>query len=200
MEVSMLTSIREIAADQYTLYKKIPIRFKVESLLRVAPIDSGLGGLRLIEEPLVESFTRDYDSHGDDNPISWARDFDLSRWGVFLAFDEAERAVGGAAVAIDSPVYPLDRLQREDLAVLWDIRVHPEFKGQGIGGRLFLYAAEWARDRGYGQLGIETDSSNVAACCFYQRMGCQLGAIHRFGYSGVPEVAQYAMLLWYYDL
>jgi streptothricin acetyltransferase len=86
------------------------------------------------------------------------------------------------------------------LAVLWDIRVHPAHKNRGIGEKLFHQAADWARAKGYGQLGAETDSSNVPACKFYVRMGCELGAILKYGYSGVPEVADYAMLLFYFDL
>jgi hypothetical protein len=40
----------------------------------------------------------------------------------------------GGMVASDAPVYPMDRFQRQDLAVLWDIRVHPEHREQGSGG------------------------------------------------------------------
>lgn len=47
---------------------------------------------------------------------------------------------------------------------------------------------------------METDSSNVAASRFYARQGCELAVIHRFGYAGVPDLAHYAMFLWYLDL
>jgi hypothetical protein len=47
---------------------------------------------------------------------------------------------------------------------------------------------------------IETQNVNVAACRFYASMGCELGAINRYGYAGVPAVAHEAMLLWYYKL
>jgi ribosomal protein S18 acetylase RimI-like enzyme len=117
-----------------------------------------------------------------------------------MAVGDTGQPVAGAAVAVAPPIFPMVRFQREDLAALWDIRVHPEYRRQGIGSRMFRAAADWARRRGYGQLGIETDSSNVAACQFYASQGCDLGAIHRFGYLGVPEVADYAMLLWYLEL
>jgi GNAT superfamily N-acetyltransferase len=108
--------------------------------------------------------------------------------------------VGGAAVASGAPVYPIDRFQRADLAVLWDIRVHPEYRRRGIGTRLFEYAADWARGKGFGQLGVETQNVNVPACRFYVSQGFVLGAIHRFGYAGCSDVADEVMLLWYADL
>jgi ribosomal protein S18 acetylase RimI-like enzyme len=145
-------------------------------------------------------FVRDYDEDSEDNPARWASRFDVSRWGILMATGNAGQPVAGAAIAVEPPVFPMARFQRADLAALWDIRVHPEHRRQGIGSQLFRAAAGWARANGYGQLGIETDSSNVAACRFYARQGCELGAIHRFGYSGVPEVAAYAMLLWYLEL
>jgi hypothetical protein len=65
---------------------------------------------------------------------------------------------------------------------------------------LFWQAASWAKAHGYGQLGLETQNVNVEACRFYARQGCQLGAIHRFGYAGCEDVAHEAMLLWYLEL
>jgi len=196
----MPVTIETIHDDLFHLYSRIPNWYEVRSILRIEPLDAGLGGFSVIEEQLAEPFIRDYDSHHEDNPTHWASQFDLSRWGIFLASDEDGIPLGGAAVALDTPVYPLDRFQREDMAVLWDIRVNPDHRRSGIGTRLLAHAACWAREEGCGQLGIETDSSNVAACRFYARQGCELGAIHRFGYSGVPAVADYAMLLWYLEL
>ena len=189
--------VREISADQYPLYDAVPNWFRVESMLRVEVAGGGLGGLKLVEEPVAKPFTKDFGD--DDRPTCWAAEFALSRWGILLAAD-GDRPVGGAAVAVDAPVYPLDRFQRKDLAVLWDIRVDPDYRGRGIGSLLFDRAADWARQNGWAQLGLETSSVNVLACRFYAGKGCELGAIHRYGYAGVPEVAHEAMLLWYFDL
>jgi GNAT superfamily N-acetyltransferase len=183
----------------YPLYTLIPSQFLVESISRVEQIDGGYGGLRLVEEPPDQPFVRDYDGNGEDNPAAWARAFDLSNWGIFVA-TKGDQPVGGITIALDGPVFPARNLQRSDLAMLWDIRVHPDHKGQGIGTMLFQYAANWARQQGCGQLGLETDSSNVPACKLYAQMGCELGGILKYGYSGVPKVSDYAMLLWYLDL
>jgi len=196
----MSGSIQQIGPDQYDLYATIPGWFWVKSVLRVEVVKGGLGGFKLVEEEVAQPFFRHKDDQIHDNPKYWSTEFDLSKWGIFVMDDADGNPSGGAAVAIDSPVYPMDHFQRKDLAVLWDIRVYPDYRGKGIGTRLFQHAAGWARDKGCGQLGLETDSSNVGACRFYQHMGCQLGAIHRYGYIAVPEAAPYAMLLWYFDL
>jgi ribosomal protein S18 acetylase RimI-like enzyme len=196
----MSGSIQKIGPDQYERYAAIPGWFWVNSVLHVEVLDGGMGGFKLAEIPVEPPYIRHKDDGLLDNPQYWAREFDLSKWGIFVFSDDDGNPSGGAAVAIDSQVYPIDRFQRRDLAVLWDIRVHPDHRGKGIGTRLFQHAASWARGKGCGQLGLETDSSNVRACRFYRRMGCQLGAIHRYGYIAVPEAAPYAMLLWYFDL
>jgi GNAT superfamily N-acetyltransferase len=163
--LAAVIEIEQIGEAQYPLYDAIPLRFTVVSRFRVDPIGGGLDGFRFCEEAVGEPFVKDY---GNDGPTDWAESFDYSGWGIFLA-REGARHVGGAAVASDAPVYPMGRFQREDLAVLWDIRVHPEYRRRGIGTRLFHHAADWARRNGFGQLGVETQSVNVPACRFYAR-------------------------------
>lgn len=187
--------IRAIDVGDYVLYDAIPNHFEVDTVFQVVALDGGLGGLQLVEQA-VEPYDKIYEN---DGPTAWAQEFDLQTWGIFVAFNN-EKPVGGAAVALNASVYPLDHFQRKDLAVLWDIRVHPDARGRGVGALLFRHAADWARGQGYGQLGLETQSVNVPACRFYTRQGCTLGAIHRYGYAGVPDVAHEAMLLWYLDL
>lgn len=191
--------IEEIGADQHPQYDAIPAWYKVESVFRVEVVDGGLGGFRLVEERVSTPYVKAYSSQSEDRPSRWAKVYDVSRWGILLARDGG-RPVGGAAVAVDAPGYPLDRFQRKDLAVLWDIRVEPRERRRGIGRELFRRAAEWARERGYGQLGLETQNVNVPACRFYAGQGCELGAIHRYGYIGCAGLADEAMLLWYMEL
>jgi GNAT superfamily N-acetyltransferase len=195
----MSVKIQQVGPEALPLYASVSIAYQVTSVYRVESIDEGLGGLALKEERVTPYF-KDYDAQaqGDDRPERWARQFDLSNWGFFLAMD-GERAAGGAAVALNSPeVHMLEN--RSDLAVLWDIRVQPGQRGQGIGRQLFQQAADWAREQGCKQIKIETQNVNVPACRFYARQGCHLGAILRYGYAGCPRVAHEAMLLWYLDL
>jgi GNAT superfamily N-acetyltransferase len=108
----------------------------------------------------------------------------------------SDRVVGGAILAYrTSGLSVLD--DRTDLAALWDLRVHPDYRHQGIGQALFGAAEHWAVARNCRQLKIETQNINVPACRFYAKQGCTLGAIHRFAYPAFPDEIQF---LWYKDL
>ncbi len=192
----MSIEIREVGARSLSLYATIPISFMAESELRVDLIDGGLGGFRFIEEKVTPYLKYDDD---DDDVLGWAKQYDVSKWGVFIAFD-GDRPVAGAAVAVDIPAGMTTPFESEDIATLWDLRVHPDERRRGVGSRIFRHAADWARQKGYRQLKIETQNVNVPACRFYAKQGCQLGAIHRYGYAGCPDVAHEAMLLWYLEL
>ena len=73
---------------------------------------------------------------GDDaiegeGPTRWATRVDVTNWGLISAHEPGRR-VGGAVVAFGTAgVSMLEG--RGDLAVLWDIRVHPASRSSGIG-------------------------------------------------------------------
>ena len=91
-------------------------------------------------------YVKDYDAIEGESPTHWARRFDLSNWGLILC-RASGRCVGGAVVAYNTPgVAMLEG--RSDLAVLWDIRVSPELRGQGVGLALFQAAEAWATAKG----------------------------------------------------
>ena len=190
--------IKQVGPDALEQYQSIPISFRVESIFRVKLVDGGLGGLTLAEEPVEHPYVKEYDDYHQERPTRWARQFDVSHWLFLMAFD-VDIPAGGATVAFRSPnVHMLQG--RDDLAVLWDLRVHPDYRGQGIGAALFDQAAAWARSQGCKQLKVETQNINVPACRFYAACGCQLGAIDRYGYANDPRIAHEAMLHWYLDL
>lgn len=187
--------MEEISPDRLAEYDRIPQRVEVKSILQVELINQGLGGMLLREVPVDVPYIKDYDSYGE-LPSDMAKKYDVRNWGFILAKAGAY-PVGAATVAFDTTgVFMLEA--RRELAVLWDIRARPEYRGVGI--PLFRYAVEWSRRRGCTQMKIETQNINVPACRFYQRMGARLGEIHRFGYAAAPAVAHEVMLNWYLDL
>ena len=193
----MAIDIREVGIESLSIYARIPIAFEQRSVLRVVLVDDGLGGLRLHEERLSSPHIEDYDSLGD-GPERWPQLFDLATWGIFLAWDR-DQPVAGATLAFDTPgVHMLSG--RRDLAALWDIRVHPDYRRQGIGTEAIRRAAAWARSRGCDYLKIETQKTNVTACRFYVAQGCTLGQIDLHGYALDPRVAHQVMLVWYLRL
>ena len=177
-------------------YSSVPIRFTCDRLLDVQLIDGGLGGMRLVEVPFDPPIEKDYDAF--ESPVDWPRLYDMTHFQLWLALDGGT-PVGGAALVWDTPsIHMLDG--RGDLAVVWDIRVHPEYRGQGIGRALFAGAAEYARTLGLKQVKIETQNNNVSANYFYHAMGARLGGIRRFAYAAEPELADEVMMLWYLKL
>lgn len=190
--------IMEIIEESITVapeLARIPISFEVESVFDVSAPGGGLGGLILSERRLDAPYVKDYDTAGGEHPAKWAERFDVSHWGLIGAHSNGVR-VGGAVVAFNTQ--GVDMLEgRRDLAVLWDIRVSPGARGQGVGFALFRAVEAWAAARGCRQLKIETQNINVSACKFYARQGCVLGVINRFAYREFPDEVQ---LLWYKTL
>ena len=191
----MPIDVREEPISALGEHGRISIAFRVDRVLEVSLPGAGLGGIVLAERRVAEPYVKDYDADDGEGPTRWAHRFDVSNWGLISAH-MAQTRVGGAVLAFDTP--GLDMLEgRMDLAVLWDLRVQPEWRGRGVGRRLFEAAERWASARGCRQLKVETQNVNVAACEFYARRGCVLGAVDRFAYPTLPHEAQ---LLWYRDL
>ncbi len=176
-------------------YARISIAYKVCRVFDVTVGKAGRSVFTLSERALAAPYIKDYDAIEGEGPISWPGRFDVSNWGFFAAHTE-DRRVGGAAVAYKTP--GLDMLEgREDLAVLWDIRVSAAARWRGVGSALFQAAEVWAKERGCRQLKVETQNINVPACKFYARQGCILGAVNQFAYPEYPDEIQ---LLWYKDI
>jgi len=115
-----------------------------------------------------------------------------------MAYD-GERPVGAAAVASrDKTANMLDG--RDDLAVLWDIRVDDAYKHQGVGQTLFDMVVKWSREQGLVQLKIECQNNNVPAVKFYHKQGAVLTAVNEYAYFNEPEYRHEAMLIWMLDL
>ena len=175
-------------------YGKVPMFVNVQTRLRLEHFDDDLMGLGLVEEPVHPSYIKSYEDP-NETPSSWAARWDLSSWGFVVATQD-DRVVGGCVIAYrTNGVNMLEG--RDDVAVLWDIRVHPSLQRCGIGSRLFEQAVAFAQERSCKYLKIETQNVNVPACRFYQRQGCYLGGIREHAYKELPHEIE---LLWYLPL
>ena len=164
----------------------------VDRVLEVGLLGGGLGGMSLTETAVTDPYVKDYDALEGAGPPCWPGRFDVSNW-VLIGARRDGASVGGAVIASKTPgLHMLGG--RDDVAVLWDIRVSSRERGWGIGSALFRAAGDWAGARGFRWLKIETQNVNVLACRFYQKMGCTLGAIDRFAYPGQPAEVR---LLWW---
>jgi GNAT superfamily N-acetyltransferase len=182
-------AVSEEPSTSFAEYAAVPIAFEVKSVLDVA--EDTPGQFVLTERRLDLGYLKDYDAIDGAQPAQWARQFDVSNWGTIVAKINGRR-VGGAVVALKTSC--LVMLEgRVDLAVLWDLRVSPEARRQGVGTALFRAAECWAKARGCRRLKVETQNINVAACRFYARLGCVLTTVERYAYPHFPDEIQ---LLW----
>jgi ribosomal protein S18 acetylase RimI-like enzyme len=187
----MIVEVTEEPISVLSLYAGVPITFTVESILEVTTRNDRPISFPLSERQLDVPYEKNCDAIAGEGPLQWACHFNLSKWALFVARSET-RLVGGAAVAFDTPGMTLLE-GRQDLAVLWDIRVLADVRRQGVGRTMLENVEAWARLRGCRQLKIETQNTNVPACRFYERRGYQLHAIRHNVYPAFPEEIQ---LLW----
>jgi len=184
IEVIVLTE------DALVEYARIPISFTIRSRLRFDGTGLRSGHKALVDEVVVP-YHKDYDAIPGEGPLHWARQFDLDSWGLFGAFD-GSRLIGGAAVT--GRLNGIDFLHgRNDVATLWDIRVHPDYRSRGVGTRLFGAAADWAKGQGCRSMLIETQDVNAPACQFYMERGCTLAEVNPSAYS--PDISE-VQLIW----
>jgi streptothricin acetyltransferase len=193
----MHIDVLPVTLESLNEYSTVPITFQVESKFTVEQLKDGLG-FRLQEEKVKPSYMMDYDVIDGEGPTRWVKRFDTTAWRMFMAKQSGD-LVGGAVVAISTPhLFMLD--DREDLAVLWDVRVRPDFRHSGIGTKLFNEAVLWSKSKGCHQLKVETQNVNAPACRFYTKQGCHLGGINLYHYTQNPLTIDHIMLLWYLDL
>lgn len=81
--------------------------------------------------------------------------------------------------------------------LITDIALDVAHRGSDAAALLMDAALAWAKQTKLAGLRLETQSTNIAACRFYEKYGFVLGGYDRFLYqglhSGTPEVA----LFWY---
>ncbi|QDU25620.1 TDP-fucosamine acetyltransferase [Anatilimnocola aggregata] len=187
----MNLQLREQLPNFIAQYGSIPIAFEVNEHLAVELFADGLGGIRLIRRDVDAPYKKDYDSLPGQSPDGWAKQWDLTKWCLCAAFSD-EAHVGSVAIIIDTTqVY--GRLRDNAEAVLWDIRVRPDYQRRGVGRQLLAFAERRARSAGKQRLSVETQNNNVPACRFYAAAGFELRCVDRFAYPLLPNEVQ---LIW----
>lgn len=192
----MNITIKQVNTTYFPQYDTIPMQVRVEHEYRLVKQNNGLGGIAFEETP-VEPYIKNFCVGKDESVTHWLR-WDLSNWGFFMAFD-GDKPIGAAAIATKTKDINM-LCDRDDLAVLWDIRLTDEYKHQGIGHALFQKAVEWSRAQGISQLKIECQNNNVPAVKFYHKQGAVLGGIDEYAYYNDPYAKGEIQFIWYLDL
>ena len=181
-----MINLREEPIADLSEHAAVPSQFDSSTVYDV--LQSQLG-FELSERELSVLYRKDYDQFED--PRLWPRTFDTARWTLLAAF-AGTRRVGGAIVATATP--GLDLLEdRSDLAVVWDLRVAPDYRRRSVAAALLDMAQSWARAHGCGEMKVETQNTNPAACKLYMRKGFELAEVKRDAYPELPDDLQ---LIW----
>ncbi|GHU90674.1 hypothetical protein FACS1894202_10860 [Clostridia bacterium] len=196
-----MITIKQIDSSYFPQYDAIPMLVLVKSEYKLVKQNNGLGGIIFAETP-VEPYVKDFREGETESDIpwrkGWANKWDISNWAFFMAFD-GDRPIG--AVCIVTRTEDVNMLcGRDDLAVLWDIRVADEYKRQGVGRSLFQSAVDWSKSQGMKQLKIECQNNNVPAVKFYRKQGAVLGSFDENAYHGDPYAVGETQFIRYLDL
>lgn len=190
-----MITYRRVDPSYFAQYDHIPMVVHVRREYRMERAANGSSGWLLREVP-VPPYDKDLGVY--ERAVEYADRFDITHWGFYMAFD-GDRPVGGCTLASRTP--GVDMLEgRDDLCVLWDLRVADGYRRQGIGQALFDRGVRWAKAQGLRQMKIESQHNNVPAGRFYQKQGARLGAVNAHAYDGTPALRAEIQLLWYLDL
>ena len=154
---------KEITVEQLDEYGKIPFFYKTNKKYKLKKINNGLGGIVFDLIDVVEYY-KDFGSE----VTSLKEMFDLSNWKFFVAYNEVGKMIAGCIVATKTNNCNMLE-KRDDLALLWDIRVKDEYKYKGIGQKLFELAKKYAQENGFKKLKVECQNTNSAAVNFYYK-------------------------------
>ena len=191
-----MITYKEVNESFFSQYDEIPMLVHVNTVFIPKTVNSGLGGI-LFDEVNVKPYTWDISHY--EIASDYAKEFDISNWAVFMAFD-GDKAVGGVtAVSKTKEVRMLDN--RDDLCALWDLRVDDAYKGMGIGTMLFKMVVDWSKSNELKQIKIESQTNNVPACKFYAKQGAVLRCFNEYSEIGNPHAREHEMsVIWYLDL
>jgi len=78
-----------------------------------------------------------------------------------------------------------------------DLVVNPEYRGLGIGRKLLERGIQWAREKGFPGVMLETQDDNVPACMLYQSCGFVLSGFDHNVYKAVNPNTRETALYWY---
>lgn len=188
----MHTKITVEEPESLPAHASISIAFQVTDVLQTDAPATVHGIAPLYVRPIAQPYTKDYDAYAGNGPLDWPTRFRIAGWGFLAAYVHGQRVGGAVVIAREPDVELLEG--RDDLAVLWDLRVAQRFRRRGVASGLLATAEQWARARGCRVLKVETQQVNVPACRFYAARGFVLRAVNDSAYDGLPDELQ---LLWY---
>lgn len=183
--------IRPLTPADIERLPEMELNFQAEAYLAVEKVVEGLNVTwRLVERPLDPPFISvDYNIDEQDQAEIAQRLKEND--GLYLVAEHQGRLVA---------LLDLEREAWRDTGMIWNIVVDRAYRRQGLGARLIQRAIAWGRRRGLRALALETQTNNLPACRFYQKMGFQLCGLDDHFYSNRDIELKEVALFWYYEL
>ncbi|WP_078551982.1 GNAT family N-acetyltransferase [Bacillus alkalicellulosilyticus] len=133
------------------------------------------------EEVFSETYIKKYDD--EEIPVDYVED---QKKAVFFYFSK-NNCIGQIRL----------REHWNGYAYIEDIAVAKEYREKGVGTALIHQAIEWAKEKKFCGLMLETQDINVSACRFYAKNNFTIGSIDTMLYSNFSTANEVA-IIWYY--
>lgn len=106
-----------------------------------------------------------------------------------IVVEDNNKYIGGVITVTHSPKVTMHKGIMLN-AILWDIRVHPNFQRQGIASILLNKSIEFSKKMNCNSLLIETQNNNPKAINFYTKNEAYLYEINKGKYESQPSETQ----------
>ncbi len=187
-----MINLRPLTPEDIPNLPQIRPTYKSSSILEVERSGTGLEiGWRLVERDLPQPF--DKGTLYDFDEIAQAE----IRARLERPDDTYQRVAESSGLLVG--FLDIELQSWNDTAFLWNLMIDLDYRGQGLGRRLWHRALDFARQSDVRAIMIETQNTNVPACRFYARMGCELVGINEVYYTNDSSATEVA-LFWAYRL
>lgn len=145
------------------------------------------GGKWDFKEVIFDTVTeKQYPNYDGAVPFDYIEDEDRD---AFLVYENGE-CVGQMLIAASWNGY----------AHIEDLSVARAWRGKGIGTSLLKKAAEWAKEKGFFGISLESQDNNLLATRFYLKNGMHIGSVDTQLYHNLGEpYNRETAVFWYLD-
>ena len=120
---------------------------------------------------------------------------------LFVEATASERMIVTANLSGETVGYVAVSHAWNECAEIDEIMISRANRGAGLGRALMDEAVSWAKENGLAIVRLETQSSNVSACRFYERYGFKLGGYDQYLYDALKQSEHSeTALFWYLHL
>lgn len=85
----------------------------------------------------------------------------------FVSAVDGDKLVGFCSVVINHDIVE----KQKPIMMLWNLRVHPEYRKQNLGRKIMLFIEEYGKQKGVDFIFLGCDAENQSARQFYKHMG-----------------------------